>query len=77
MRALVYLIPVVAPVLGFWLGTKMTGKSRLPKHDQKELNSLRALRDDLMMSASEHATLGSDYAVIVLGRINQSRKELR
>ena len=76
MKALLLVLPLLVVVLAFWLGT-VVGARRgdLSKNDRRELESLRNLREDLILTASEHATLGSDFAVIALGRINETRKK--
>lgn len=76
MKVLVLVLPLLVVVLAFWLGTVVGSKREgLSKSDRKELESLRTLREDLILSASEHATLGSDFAVIALSRINETRKK--
>ena len=62
---------------GFAVGMMLGSRNRrLPRKDRVELDQHRNFLYDLSNRASEHATLGDDFAVIVLGMINDHRKEL-
>lgn len=72
-------IPVVIMVLliaaAYWLGKRQ--QPPLSKDEAKELQWLQTMREDLIASASEHATLGDDFAVIALGMMRRPTKELK
>lgn len=50
---------------------------KLPRNNRKELIAARNLIDELAVSASEHATLGDNYASIVLDEIRKYRREVQ
>ncbi len=76
-RLLLALIPLIAIGVAYWAGTKVArSRPELSKDDKKELLWLQTLREDLIASASEHATLGDDFAVIALGMMRRPTKEL-
>lgn len=64
-------VMVVTIVLVGWVGR------RTPRSENREVKQLRALRDDLMVMAAEHAALGDPFAVLALDRINSNRKAIR
>jgi hypothetical protein len=70
---LISLLTIVGFAVGALLG-KSAGKDEMSKSDRKELEELRSMREELIASAAEHATLGDDFAVIALGMMR--RKEL-
>jgi len=73
MKAIILaLIPIVAVAVGILLGRRAASSPpSLSKDDKKELEWLRGLREELIASASEHATLGDDFAVIALGMMRR------
>ena len=78
MRVIILaLIPILAVAVGVLLGRKNRPEPQLSKKDQQELDWLRGLREELIASASEHATLGDDFAVIALGMMRRPTKELK
>jgi len=78
MKAIILaLIPIIAVAVGVLVGRRAASPSpKLSKSDQRELEWLRGLREELIASASEHATLGDDFAVIALGMMRRPTKEL-
>lgn len=72
MRGLIVLLAYMSPIIAAWIGYLLGSISR---PDRKELKAATALIDDLTIKASEHATLGSDFAVITLGDINLYRRK--
>lgn len=63
MKLLLALIPIAAVAVGVWLGRK---NQKPPRDEHAELLDLRKMREELMTTAAEHATLGDDFAVIAL-----------
>ena len=78
MRAVILaLIPILAVAVGILLGRRAASSPGLSNEEKKELTWLRTMREDLIASASEHATLGDDFAVIALGMMRRPTKELK
>jgi phosphoglycerol transferase MdoB-like AlkP superfamily enzyme len=79
VKVLLVLLVVALFLSVAWAIGYMTGKSKaqLSRSDRRELNTLRALRNDLAVSASEHATLGDEFGVIVISKITETYRELR
>lgn len=70
MKVLVLsIIPIIAFAVGTWLAKR---QNRMLKPDREELAWLRSMREELIEKASEHATLGDDFAVIALGIMRRS-----
>lgn len=62
--------------IGYVIG-RSTAPRDLDKNDRKELNTLRGMRDRMLVKASEHAVLGDDFAVLALGELTKTRDDHR
>jgi hypothetical protein len=79
MQGLIFLVLAILPTAGFLVGAAMArnrGPAALPRRDQKELIMRRNFDAELTIKASEHATLGEPFAIIVLNMLQQQRNRL-
>lgn len=72
----VLLIAAIAGAVGGVLGYFMRrDPGRLTRGERAELESLRSMREELLVKSSEHAVLGDQFAVIASGIIHKNRSD--
>lgn len=72
---LLALVVLAVFIAGVVFGRLTRAKSDVGRSDRKELENLRNLSTDLLMSAAQHIALGDAYAAIVWDQITETTRE--
>ena len=79
MRAVIYLIPGLLALGGFWLGVKLNerrnGKVALTARERKELAGLQDMRDKLLTAALDRVEV-DPFAVEVIDQIRTTNRSI-